>query len=138
MAETRSIFEKIIAREVPAEIVYEDEHVIAFLDISPVNRGHTLVVPKTRSENIYTIDANSWKQLMEVVRILAPTVKRAVGADGINIMMNNDAAAGQEVPHTHVHIVPRFAEDGFKHWPGTPYGDGAMRDVAEAIRKELA
>lgn len=133
-----TLFERIISRDLPSEIVYEDEYTLAFLDINPVNPGHTLVVPKTHSENIYEIGSESWAQVMETVRILAPKIKEALGADGINIMMNNDEAAGQMVYHTHVHIIPRFPHDGFKHWPGTPYEEGKAGAVAERIRAQMA
>jgi histidine triad (HIT) family protein len=132
-----TIFTKIIQRDIPAEIVYETDAVLAFLDISPNNPGHTLVIPKTWSTNVLDIDAASWGAVMEAVRMLAPKIKQAVGADGINIMMNNGEIAGQMVFHSHVHIIPRFAGDGFKHWPGTPYPEGGMREVGDKIRAQL-
>lgn len=117
----KSIFSKIIAREIPAEIVYEDERTIAILDINPVNPGHTLVIPKEVYINVLDIPANLFAHLAEVTHRLAPAVKAAAGADGINIIMNNETAAGQEVPHAHIHIVPRHHGDGFQHWKGAPY-----------------
>jgi histidine triad (HIT) family protein len=132
-----TIFEKIIRREVPAHIVYENDVVIAFLDIEPTNIGHTLVVPKKKSENMLTIDSREWVEVMEVVRFLAPRIMRAVQAQGVNIMANCGEAAGQVVPHTHVHIVPRFTGDGFKHWPGKQHPEEEMRTIAETIRGEV-
>ena len=132
-----TIFSKIIRREIPAEIVYEDEEVLAFLDIAPNNPGHTLVIPKEQSRNILTISSESWSKVMEAIRILAPKIKDAVNADGINIKMNNEEASGQEVFHTHVHIIPRFKEDGLTYWPAKPYGEGELEKVAEKIRAEL-
>ncbi len=130
-----TIFDKIIAREVPAEIVYENEAVLAFLDISPNNPGHTLVIPKTPCMNLLDISPESWAAVMEAVHMLAPRIMRAVGAAGLNVMMNNGEAAGQLVPHAHVHLIPRFAGDGYQHWPGHPYAAGEMARVGEAIRK---
>jgi len=130
-----TIFSKILRREIPAEIVYEDEKVLAFLDISPNNPGHTLVIPKKPTRNLLTIDAESWANVMETVRMLAPKIKDAVGAEGINIMMNNEPVAGQIVFHAHVHIIPRFSGDGYTHWPGGEYAEGEMQKVAEKIRK---
>lgn len=132
-----TLFDRIISRELPSEIVYENEFTIAFLDINPTNHGHTLVVPKKHSANIYEVDKESWAHVMETVRMLAPKIKEALHADGINIMMNNDTAAGQMVFHSHVHIIPRFEGDGFKHWPGTPYNEGEMATVGKRIRQSL-
>ncbi|OGZ08689.1 MAG: hypothetical protein A3D65_01265 [Candidatus Lloydbacteria bacterium RIFCSPHIGHO2_02_FULL_50_13] len=128
------LFCKIVAGTVPCEKVYEDERVLAFLDIHPINRGHTLVIPKIHADNIYNIHGKDFCDLMETVRKLAPKIKGVIGADGINIGMNNDSAAGQVVFHAHVHIIPRFDNDGHKHWYGTPYKEGETQVVADKIR----
>jgi histidine triad (HIT) family protein len=132
--ENNCIFCKIIAGEIPAEKVFEDEHAYAFLDIHPVNKGHTLVVPKTHAENMYDISPENFCTLMETVRKLSPIVKKAVSADGINIGINNGGAAGQIIFHTHVHIIPRYGNDGFRHWHGTPYEEGGIQKTGEIIR----
>ena len=132
-----TIFSKIIAGEIPAEIVYEDDDVLAFLDISPNNPGHTLVIPKEYSRNLLSITPESWSKVMEVARKLSVAIKEATGADGINIMMNNEPVAGQIVFHTHVHVIPRHEGDGFKHWPGKEYGEGEAGKIAESIRQQL-
>ena len=124
------LFCRIVAGSVPSHKIYEGEHTFAFLDIRPVNIGHTLVVPKRHSEDIFSIEAADWRAVNEVVRKLAPKVKEATGADGINIIMNNKKQAGQLIDHAHVHIVPRFAGDGFKGFPQheeTPQALSAMR-----------
>lgn len=135
----KTIFEKIIAGEVSHHKVYEDEDTFAFLDADPVNPGHTLVIPKEPYENIYEIPEDAYHAVMETVRKLSPKVKEAVSADGINIGINNDPAAGQEVMHLHVHIMPRFTGDGFQHWQGDePYHDNERGEtVAEKIREVL-
>lgn len=132
-----TIFSQIIKRDLPAEIVYENEHVLAFLDIHPNNPGHTLVIPKHESTNLFDITQTSWTEVMEAVRILAPALKTAVGADGINLMMNNGEVAGQIVLHTHVHLIPRFANDGYTHWPGHPYPTDEMARIGVRIRAQL-
>lgn len=132
-----TIFSKIISRSIPADIVYETDDVIAFLDITPVNPGATLVVPKVWSRNVLTIDSDSWSKVMEVVRILAPIVKEAVSADGVNIIMNNEPAGNQMIFHSHVHIVPRFAGDTVPDWHGKPYPEGEQARTAEKIRGVL-
>jgi histidine triad (HIT) family protein len=132
-----TIFAKIIRREIPADIVYEDADTLAFLDINPVHPGHTLVVPKKATRNILDIDEESWLALMRTVRKLALAVKAATNADGINIDINNEAAAGQIVFHTHVHIIPRFAGDAHPTRPHTSYAEGEAARVAESIRAHL-
>lgn len=134
----RTIFEKIIAKEVPAHIIYEDEDTLAFLDIAPNNPGHTLVIPKAHSRNLLDISESSWLAVMKTVHTLAPIIKEAVGADGMNIAMNNEAAAGQVVFHTHVHLIPRHEGDGFKHFPQGAYEPGEAEVVMEKIRELLA
>ena len=134
----QTLFTKIINREIPAEIVYETAHVIAFLDIHPTNTGHTLVVPKVWSKNALAIEKEDWARVMEAVRHLAPKIQKAVKADGINIITNCEESAGQIIFHTHVHIVPRFSGDGYKHWHGTDYSQGEMQKTAGRIRTALA
>lgn len=133
-----TVFEKIISKEIPAHIIYEDEETLAFLDIAPNNPGHTLVIPKTHSRNLLDISEDSWLAMMRTVYRLAPIIKEAVSADGINIAMNNEAAAGQVVFHAHVHIIPRHEGDGFKHFPQGAYEPGEAELVMEKIRGLLA
>lgn len=101
------LFCKIIAKEIPAEIVFENDHVLAFLDIGPVSEGHALVVPKVHAENLSVGTDTDAREIMSVVHSLAPKILKAVGADGYNLGMNHGECAGQEVMHTHVHIMPR-------------------------------
>lgn len=135
----KTIFQKIIDREIPATIVYEDEHCIAFLDISPINPGHTLVVPRTPYKNIFELPQETLAHLFSVVQKIAGVQKSALDADGVNIMMNNDAAAGQVVFHAHIHIIPRYTGDGYEHWHSKrPYEQGETEIVAEKIKNALA
>lgn len=132
------LFCKIITGEIPSSKIYEDEKCYAFLDINPVNIGHTLLVPKEHSTNLYDTSDESLAHLAPVMKKLAIAIKSAVGADGINIEMNNDPVAGQLIFHTHIHIVPRFEGDGFTHWHGArKYHEGEMREVAEKISQLL-
>ncbi|HEX2792433.1 MAG TPA: HIT family protein [Candidatus Paceibacterota bacterium] len=132
-----NIFMKIIRREIPAEIVYEDDDTLAFLDIKPNNPGHTLVIPKEPARNVFDISEASWLAVMKTVRLLAPAVRAAVEADGLNIYMNNEAAAFQEIFHPHVHLIPRFKEDGFSHFPQRSYAPGEMEGIAKRMRAAL-
>lgn len=108
------IFCKIIAKEIPSSIIYEDEKVIAFLDISQATRGHTLVVPKEHFANIYSIDEETLSHLIKVVQKLSVKLKSKLDANGINVLNNNELSAGQTIEHLHFHIIPRYDEhDGF-------------------------
>ena len=129
------IFCKIAKKEIPTNKIYEDEKFIAFLDINPVNPGHVLVVPKNHYENIYSAPDEILCDIGPIVKKIAVAVKKGVSADGINIIMNNDGAAGQIVPHAHFHIIPRFADDGFRHWRGKPYANKEeSAKIAEKIK----
>ena len=127
------LFCKIISGEIPSEKIRETKHTYAFLDINPVHPGHTLVVPKEHSLDIFEISPESWMRVMKEVHTLAPVIKEATGADGINIIMNNRRSAGQLVDHTHVHIIPRYADDGLKGLPQHPYAEGEIEATREKI-----
>lgn len=133
-----TIFAKIIRREIPAEIIYEDEETLAFLDIAPVNEGHTLVVPKKPFRNLLDdVDEGTLLALMKTVKKVADAVKKATGAGGINVVANNEAAAGQVVFHLHFHVIPRFADDRVSRWTKKTYTEGGAAKAAETIRQAL-
>ena len=106
-----NIFLKIINSEIPAHIIYEDDLVIAFLDIMPVNKGHTLVVPKKHFVNILDGDPDILAHMMKVVQKVAQAQIKELGAEGFNLVVNNGVAGGQEVMHSHFHVVPRYLND---------------------------
>lgn len=103
------IFCKIINNEIPSYKVYEDENFLAFLDISQATKGHTLVVPKKHYANIFEMPEDS--AIFSIVTKLAKAIKEATNAEGVNILNNNGAAAGQTVEHFHIHIIPRYKDD---------------------------
>lgn len=111
---------------------------MAFLDIRPVNAGHTLVVPKRHATNIFDISQEDWAAVAETVRKLAIAIESAVGADGVNIAMNNREHAGQVVHHPHVHIIPRFKNDGLKLMPQRTYNKDEAEETARKIREVIA
>jgi histidine triad (HIT) family protein len=111
------IFCKIIQKEAPASIVYEDDKVIAFMSIQPINVGHTLVVPKTHYKNIYEIPDEEVAYLYKIVKKLSHSVKKAVNAEGMRIVQNNGGVAGQVIFHLHVHIIPMSKERKWVHHP---------------------
>lgn len=132
------LFCKIINKEIPSHAVYEDDKVVAFLDINPVKPGHLLVLPKRHSENIGVAADEDLVALTLAVKKLAPAVCAATACDGWNLEVNNGNAAGQLIDHTHWHIVPRQKDDGLKHWPGHPYSEGEAADIAKSIREKLS
>ncbi len=131
------LFCKIIKGDLPSQKVYEDADTFAFLDIHPVNQGHTLVVPKVHAENIHDISSRDFCALMETARKLSSVVKVATGAEGINIGINNGSVAGQIIFHLHVHIIPRLPDDGHRHWHGKDYEGDEIEGVAEKIRNQV-
>lgn len=133
-----TIFTKIINHEIPASIVYEDDTVLAFLDINPIHKGHTLIIPKAPSENVFDTPADTLAHMMKVAQKLAHAIQDATQCDGINLLMNNGVAAGQEVPHTHLHVVPRFTDDqSLKPAEHVLYAENEMSLIATTITAAL-
>jgi histidine triad (HIT) family protein len=112
MSDDPTIFEQIVAGDIPARIVYETDTVAAFLDANPLAPGHTLVVPKEAYERLDELPEDVAADVWAAVQELTPRIESAVDADASNVGVNNGSAAGQEVPHVHVHVVPRFEGDG--------------------------
>lgn len=132
------IFDKILAREIPADIIYEDDHTLAFLDIKPVNQGHALVVPKTHFVNVFDGDSETLGRMMQTAQKVARALREVTNCDGVNITMNNEHAAGQEIFHAHLHIIPRFEDDGaFKGVRHLPYEAETAKRLATALREKL-
>ncbi len=132
------LFCKIVAKEIPSDPIYEDEDVYAFADIHPNNLGHTLVVPKKHSENIYKTDDADLVAITAAAKKVAIGMKKALGAEGVNIMMNNEKAAGQLIFHSHVHVIPRYEGDGYTHWKGPEKTKGEISEAAQKIKDALA
>ena len=107
------IFCKIIAGEIPSTKIYEDEHVLAFADINPATPGHTLVIPKTHCVDIFDMDSDTAAQLFAAAPKVATLLKSTHACTGMNLINNNGADAGQCVFHYHLHLVPRYQNDGF-------------------------
>jgi histidine triad (HIT) family protein len=132
------IFCRIVQKEAPASFVYEDDKVIAFLDIRPLNEGHTLVIPKEHYETIYDIPEDLITHVYKIVKRTAVAVKNATKADGITIIQQNGNAAGQEIFHLHVHVVPRYEEQKLPHFRDIPNASGEqLEQAAEMIRHQF-
>jgi histidine triad (HIT) family protein len=132
------VFCKIVRGDIPSYRVYETDETLAFLDINPVAKGHTLVIPKgTDSSNVFDISSKDWSAVMETVRIVAIAVEKSLDADGVNLMMNNREHAGQVVFHPHIHLIPRFKGDGLTPWPHSTYAEGEAAMMQEKIKGAL-
>lgn len=131
------IFCKIVRGEIASEKVYEDEAIVGFLDITPVNPGHTLVVPKAHYTTLHDTPPEILQKMMVAGQKIAGGLKK-MGAEGVNFGMNIEKAAGQVVFHTHLHIMPRREGDGYRLWHGKAYAEGAMQKTGVALRSALS
>lgn len=137
MTDHDCIFCRIVADEATAYRLDEDDRTLAFLDAFPAAEGHALVVPKTHHENLLGMDASLAGDVFETVHRVASAIDAAFDSDGITIHQSNGAAAGQDVFHAHVHVVPRFDGDSLStNWPAGTLGDDG-RAVAKVIRDRL-
>ncbi len=132
------IFCKIANGEIPSNTVFENDAFRVILDIAPANPGHCLVLPKSHAADLFELDEELAAQAHKVAKKVAAAVKKAVNADGINIIQNNGAAAGQSVSHYHVHIVPRFTGDGVQlNKEGSALSDEKFAEIRDAIIAQL-
>ena len=137
-----TVFSKIIRREIPCHKVYEDDLVFAFLDINPLSRGHTLVLPKEPAETLDDLSDASAAAVGRALPRICRAVKKVTGATAYNVLQNNGAEASQSVPHVHFHVIPRFngASDGpglEMHWEATALDSDAGGDLARQIGRLL-
>ena len=135
---SQCVFCKIIAGEIPSVKIYEDDLVYAFLDISPINLGHTLVIPKEHHQSASTIPENVAGRLFHIGSRIGIAMKRELDIDGYNLHLADGTAAGQVVMHAHLHVIPRGVEDGFRwNWRQLKYGENEMAEYAQKITKRL-
>ncbi len=133
-----NIFAKILRGEIPSHRVYEDDHVVAFMDVVPQGAGHVLVVPKTPSRNLLDADPATLGPLIRIAQRVARAVMRAFNADGVTVIQFNEAPAGQSVFHLLFHVIPRFDGVALKPHSGTMEKPEVLAVNAEKIRKALA
>ena len=125
------IFCKVIAGELPAKILFRDEFVISFLDIAPINPGHSLLLPIEHHNSITTVPGQILARMMSIAPRIAQAIVREVDGDGFNLHLANGQCAGQVVPHAHLHIIPRSPTDGFS------WGWRSMKDEDEDNNLQL-
>lgn len=131
------LFCKIVRKELAAEILFEDEKTVVFLDIRPDNPGHALVIPKVHAETLLATQRDDSRAVIDTVHHVAPAILAAVGAPACNFASNCGEVAGQVVPHYHFHIIPRFAGDGFTLWHGKNASNEELAATAKKIREHL-
>jgi histidine triad (HIT) family protein len=131
------IFCRIVQGQLPAARVLETPGVLAFLDIAPVNYGHTLVIPKVHYQNLLQLPDELWTEMGQVSRRVAQALRTTLYAQGFNIGMNNFEAAGQVVFHAHIHVIPRYFSDGLKLFPQESYKPGDLEKTAAQLRQAL-
>jgi len=137
-ATPQCIFCRIVNKEIPAKIVYEDEGNLAFLDIKPANPGHVLVIPKKHYQFLPQMPDDEVAELFKVVKTLTSAVFEATGAEGISIRQRNGSVAGQVVPHVHVHIIPRFKDDGIEQdWRPRELTEEQFSKIQKAISERI-
>jgi histidine triad (HIT) family protein len=134
------IFCRIVTGELPSVKVHEDDDTLAFMDIGPVIKGHTLVIPREHYDPITGTPPETMQKLVVVVQKIAQAQYKGLGADGVNVMQANGAVAGQVVPHIHFHVIPRFAGDGHSwNWKAGEYeNDEEMSRYAADIKAAFA
>ncbi|MEM7151354.1 MAG: HIT family protein [Myxococcota bacterium] len=134
-----TVFAKILDGELPCHRVYEDEHVLAFLDVNPMAQGHLLVIPKERRAHLHELSPEQSAAIGRVLPMLARALMQATGAHAYNVLQNNGADAGQEVMHAHFHLIPRRGSHGlrFKGSP-RPLDQATAPDLARRIADAIA
>ena len=132
--EENCVFCKIVRGELPAAKIHEDDQVLAFLDIAPWNKGHTLVIPKQHHNSITTVPPEFLHRMMEMAAPIGAALMRAVDADGFNLLLSNGQCAGQVVPHAHLHVIPRHPEDGL-HLPARNVAYDSDEEKEKVIEK---
>ena len=134
------IFCKIIAGEIPAVTVLDEELVLAFMDINPSSPGHMLVVPKKHAENIFEISETDLAAVMKAVKRCATAVKEALKAEGVTVLQLNGKASDQIVPHLHIHIIPRWQNDGLpmSTWEMKKGDMEEIKDIARKVKEHIS
>lgn len=133
-----TLFTRIANGEIPSAKIYEDDHTFAFLDINPASRGHTLVIPKSEFPDLFSAPPDILAAVARTTQLVAQALRAALKPDGLNIVQNNGKAAGQEIFHYHVHLIPRWEGDSaLGLWRPHPADKASLAATAEAIRAAI-
>lgn len=131
------IFCKIIKGELPSSTLYEDDMFKVIMDLSPVSKGHALIIPKEHFDNLYELDDEYASKAMVVAKKLATGMTKALGADGFNLLQNNGEDAGQSVYHFHMHLLPRYKGDEALRWTPGETTPEEMDKIAKQVKEVL-
>jgi len=134
----KTIFAKIADGELPAEIVWQNDAFVAFLDVLPIEPGHTIVAPKRVADSLEDLSAEELSGLMIAAQKVGAAMMKGLNVKGYSIFLDNKDAANQHIPHVHFHVVPRAEGDGLGRWPQTAYDAGVAETYAESIRQAIA
>ncbi len=129
MNDLNCIFCKIVKGEIPSEKIYEDENLLAFMDIFPINKGHVLIITKDHYQWMQDVPDELISKSFIKTKELITAIKNGVGADYVQI-----SVVGKDVPHFHIHLIPRFNDDGFSNWETKKYEEGEIKEFADKIR----
>jgi len=133
---TDCVFCKIVAGEIPSFKVYEDEEFLAFLDINPLARGHALLIPKAHFEDVFDIPEEVLGQLAARAKGVSEAICKGLGASGVNLLHASGKSAQQSVFHFHLHLIPRFENDGLNTWPKSNYSEEDFETICQLIKEE--
>lgn len=128
------LFCKIVAQELPAHVIAQGERAIAILDIHPVHLGHALILPKQHSETLLDASQEDRAAMIELAAHVAQHLQKTLGVSGVNMLHNAGAVSGQIIPHAHVHVIPRYENDGLKHWPSQNVTHEDLAAMAHRLR----
>jgi len=132
------IFCKIAKGKIPSATIYEDGLFRVMMDINPATKGHCLIIPKEHFDNIYELDGETAGKLFSLATCIARAIKKALSCEGLNIVQNNGEIAGQTVPHFHLHLIPRYPDDGMKvGWVPHPADLKELDEIRKAIREAI-
>lgn len=138
MRDSDCIFCKLANGEIPTNTLYEDEDFRVILDVSPVTRGHALIIPKNHFRNIYDIDEDTLAKAIRLAKKMVKLMTEVLGCDGFNIVQNNEEMAGQTVFHFHMHLIPRYKNDAaVKFGKSLKLEDEELKDIAGKIREAM-
>ncbi len=132
------IFCKIANGQIPSSTVYEDEDFRVILDVAPAAKGHSLILPKQHSDNLWELGEEERKKVLDIAAKVSKGQKKALSCDGVNLLQNNGLAAGQSVFHFHMHLIPRYTDDNMDiPWACLSYGEGEAEQICASIREAM-
>ena len=131
-----TIFDKIITKEIPSFTLYEDECCIVIVDINPIFKGHSLVISKESVQSITELSDDTLRNIINIVKRLDKKMRDSIKADAVNVLLNDGKEAGQEIPHVHFHVIPRFKDDGgeINLSKKTKYAEGEAEKYSKLLR----